>query len=71
MQPTLQEVGVPERPFGVRAIGFDVRLVVGFTHFTKKLLKMLVEVGLGHSAFMLVSLPSLVKRRFVYLKQAA
>jgi hypothetical protein len=71
MQPTLQEVGVPERPFGVRAIGFDVRLMVGFTHFTKKLLKMLVEVGLGHSAFMLVSLPSLVKRRFVYLKQAA
>jgi hypothetical protein len=45
--------------------------MVGFTHFTKKLLKMLVEVGLGHSAFMLVSLPSLVKRRFVYLKQAA
>ena len=67
MQPTLQEVGVPERPFGVRAIGFDVRLVVGFTHFPKKLLKMLVEVRLGHISFMLVSLPSLVKRRFLYL----
>jgi hypothetical protein len=44
--------------------------VVSFTHFTKKLLKVLVEVRLGHSAFMLVSLPSLVKPRFLYLKQA-
>ena len=70
MQPPLQKGGVPERPVGVRAIGSDIRLVVGFTHFTKKHLKLLVEVRLGHSAFMLVSLPSLVKPRFLYLKQA-
>jgi hypothetical protein len=43
--------------------------VVGFTHFPKKLLKLLVEVLLGHSAFMLISLPSLVKPRFLYLSK--
>ncbi len=59
----MQEVGVPERPLGVRAIGFDIRLVVGFTYFAKKLLKLLVEVCIGHSAFMLPPLHCVVKRR--------
>ena len=60
----MQKVGVPERPLGVRAIGFDIRLVVGFTYFANKLLKLLVESRVNRGAFLLVSLLPLVKRRF-------
>jgi hypothetical protein len=59
-QPPLQEVGVPERPLGVRAIRFDIRLVVGFTYFAKQLLKLLVEKRVDYSAFMLPLLHLLV-----------
>ena len=52
----MQKVGVPERPLGVRAIGFDIRLVVGLTYFAKKLLKLLVESRVNRGAFLLVSL---------------
>ena len=48
-QPLLQKASVPDWPFGVRAIRFDVGLVVRFAHFAKKVLKLLVEVGIGHS----------------------
>ncbi len=56
----MQEVGVPKRPLGVRAIRFDIRLVVGFTYFAKQLLKLLVERRVDHSAFMLPLLHLLV-----------
>ena len=64
VQSPLQKVGVPQGPFGVRAIGLDIRLVVSFTHFMKKILKLLVEVRVEHNAFMLVSLSQLVTRCF-------